>query len=188
MRFSLLIGLAVLVGCVTSSAESPSPKAIVTSLQTVKGHYVNYTKPEQVKTIKGVLTPPLYSALLDWSTALQKAYRAATSSGNVDAQMSLPMSDNPFFGESDQTGDPAPKETISGDTATVVAKTTTVDTDGKSVLRKATNTFQFVRVKSNWLLRDVQRESSAFPLWKPMQTDLLADLKEQTASYKKKAH
>jgi len=176
----------MLVSCVTAFAESPSPKEIVQSLQTVIGHYVTYTKPEQVKTIKGVLTPQLYSALLDWSTALQRAYKVAASTDNYDAQMSLPVSDNPFFGESDQTGDPAPMETISGDTATVVAKTSTPDSNGKGVLRKATNTFQFVKVKGNWLLSDVQRVSSSYPGWKPMQTDLLIYLKEQTATYKKK--
>jgi len=184
MRLALLAGLVVSIGCMTTSAASSTPKEIVQNLQTVKGQYVTYTKPEQVKTIKGVLTPQLYSALLDWSTWLQKAYKAIPETDN-DAQMMMPMNANPFFGESDQTGDPAPSETITGDTATVVAKTVTVNTDGKSVLRKATNTFQFVRKKGNWLLSDVQRVSTAFPDWEPMQSDLLADLKEGTAKYKK---
>jgi hypothetical protein len=185
MRLPLIAGLAVLIGGVTAFADSSSPKEIVQSLQTVKGHYVTYTKPEQVKTVKGVLTPQLFSALLDWSTWLQKAYKAIPAN-DYDAQMMMPMSDNPFFGESDQTGDPAPVETISGETATVVAKSTVTDADGKSVLRKNTNTFQFVREKGKWLLSDVQQESSAFPDWKPMKSNLLAYLKEQTATYKKK--
>lgn len=104
MRLALLAGLVVSIGCMTTSAASSTPKEVVQNLQTAKGQYVIYTKPEQVKTIKGALTPQLYSALLDWSTWLQKAYKAIPET-DYDAQMMMPMNANPFFGESDQTGD-----------------------------------------------------------------------------------
>ncbi len=136
--------------------------------------------------LKSVLTPQLYSALLEWATWMQKALKAIPPT-DYNAQLMIPVSDNPFFGESDQTGDSVSNETIAGDTATVTATAIKVDTDGASVLRRTTNTFYFVRKGKTWLISDVQRVSSAFPDWKPMQSDLLVEIKKETAKFKKQA-
>lgn len=177
-----------LAGCSTTGSTSfaNSPKAVVRKLMPVAGHYVNFTRPSEVETIKNDLSPELFDTLIAWTTALGKA-EAATSSSNNDAQMMLPVGDNVFFGQSVIDGNPPLVETIKGTTAEVAINTTLTDTDGKTILRRTKNTFLLVQQDGAWRVRDVNRVEVSFPFKKPFQYDLLDGLKGDIGRFKKMA-